>query len=341
MDPDRPSVDVRAAGAPTLSVVAPMYCEAANVRHFLEGVSPVLEALDPAYEIVCVNDGSSDDTLALLVEAASRDSHLKVVDLSRNFGKDIALTAGLDHARGEAVICMDADLQHPPELIRSFVEQWREGYDVVYAAMRSREGEGVIKRTLTRAFYWLFNHLSKVPAPAHAGDYRLLDRRVVEVLKRMPERTRFMKGLFSWVGFRQHGVPYDPAPRHGGTSAWGFLRLWNFAVDGLVAFSSMPLVVWSYVGFLVALLAMLYGSFLILRTLVLGADVPGYPSLMVTVLFLGGVQLLSLGIIGEYLSRIYREVKGRPMYVVNRTYGFAEPAITHERPPEPALGEAG
>jgi polyisoprenyl-phosphate glycosyltransferase len=183
--------------------------------------------------------------------------------------------------------------------------------------------------------------MSSMPAPAHAGDFRLLDRRVVEVLKRMPERTRFMKGLFSWVGFRQHGIPYDPAPRQGGTSAWGFVKLWNFAVDGLVAFSTVPIVVWSYVGLLIAVLALVYGSLLILRTIVLGVDVPGYPSIMVTILFLGGVQLLSLGIIGEYLSRIYREVKGRPMYVVNRTYGFAEPQHVPDPQREPALDEAG
>jgi polyisoprenyl-phosphate glycosyltransferase len=304
-----------------LSVVTPMYREADNVEGFFRALEPLLETLAPDYEIVCVNDGSPDDTLARLLAQVERNPRIQVIDLSRNFGKEVALTAALDHAQGEAVVCIDADLQHPPQLIRDFLQRWREGYDVVYAVIRSRAAERWQKRLFTYAFYWLFNRLAHLPMPPHAGDFRLLDRRVVEVLKGMPERTRFMKGLFNWVGFRQCSVPYDPPPRCGGSSSWGFVRLWRFALDGIVAFSTMPLVVWSYVGIVIALLSLLYGSLLVVRTVLFGIDVPGYASLMVGILFLGGIQLLSLGVIGEYVARIYSEVKGRPLYVVRGSYG--------------------
>jgi polyisoprenyl-phosphate glycosyltransferase len=306
-----------------LSVVTPMYREAGNVDRFFRALEPVLERLAPDYEIVCVNDGSPDDTLARLLAHIERNPRIRVVDLSRNFGKELALSAALDHARGDAVVCIDADLQHPPDLIQVFLERWREGHDVVYAVIRSRAAESWQRRLLTRLFYWLFNRLAQLPLPPHAGDFRLLDRRVVEVLKRMPERTRFMKGLFNWVGFRQCGVAYDPPPRSDGHSSWGFARLWRFALDGIVAFSTVPLVVWSYAGFVIAILSLLYGTLLVLRTLLYGIDVPGYASLMVAVLFLGGIQLLSLGVIGEYVARIYSEVKGRPLYVVKGIYGGA------------------
>lgn len=323
---------VEAEATPVLSLVAPMYREAGNVDRFLAAVVPVLERIGLDFEILCIDDGSPDDTLERLFGHAERDPRIRVVALSRNFGKDIALSAGIDHARGQAVICIDADLQHPPDLIPELVAHWRAGFDVVYAVMRSRDGESLLKRILTRSFYWLFNRLAALPLPPHAGDFRLLDRRVVEVLKQMPERTRFMKGLFNWVGFRQVGVPYDPQPRKVGTSAWGFLSLYRFALDGILAFSSMPLVVWSYCGFAIALLALLYGSFLIVNTLIYGIDVPGYASLMVAVLFLGGIQLLTLGIIGEYIARIYREVKGRPLYVVSRRIGFGDLEDQASRP---------
>jgi glycosyltransferase involved in cell wall biosynthesis len=249
---------------------------------------------------------------------------VKLIDLSRNFGKELALTAGLDHASGEAVIPIDADLQDPPELIGEFVRLWREGYDVVYGVRKLRTGDGLGKRLTARMFYHLFNSLTEVCIPENTGDFRLMDRRVVEALRRLPERNRFMKGLFSWVGFRQTGVEYDHDARAAGTSKFKFWKLWNFAIDGITAFSTLPLRVWSYVGVGISLLAFLYAMFIMFRTLAMGSDVPGYASLIVAVLFLGGIQLITLGVIGEYLGRLYAEAKQRPPYVVGRTYGFDE-----------------
>jgi glycosyltransferase involved in cell wall biosynthesis len=217
---------------------------------------------------------------------------------------------------------MDADLQHPVEMIPEMIEPWQDGYDVVVAYVRSRAAESLLQRWLKNRFYFIFNRLSEVPMPPHGGDFRLLDRRVVAVLRLMPEKTRFMKGLFAWVGFRQLAIPYEPRPRVAGKSSWSFWRLWHFSVDGLVAFTTMPLRIWSYFGLFVSLLSLLYGCVIIFQTLVRGVDVPGYASLIVIILFLGGVQLISLGIIGEYLGRVYREVKGRPLYVIDQAEGF-------------------
>jgi polyisoprenyl-phosphate glycosyltransferase len=321
-----------------LSIVAPMYNEAANVERFVQAVRDVLRGLTNDYEIICVNDGSHDDTLEQLRVQRRLDAAVKIVDLSRNFGKDIALSAGLDHAVGDAVICIDADLQHPVELIPEMVKQWQNGYDVVVAFIRSRAAESLLRRWLTRRFYGIFNRLSEVPMPPHGGDFRLLDQRVAAVFRLMPEKTRFMKGLFAWVGFRQLAIPYQPRPRVAGTSSWSLWRLWHFGVDGIVAFTTMPLRIWSYFGILVSLVALLYGSLIIFQTLVHGVDVPGYASLMVVLLFFGGVQLISLGIIGEYLGRVYREVKGRPLYVINQAEGFGSDEV---EPRSVRLAETG
>lgn len=318
-----------------LSVVVPMYNEAAGLEHFFARLVPVLEQLGLPYEIICVNDGSTDDTLPRLLELRRRHPAIKVLDLSRNFGKDLALSAGLDYARGAAVVPIDADLQDPPELIPELVARWRQGYEVVYATRRSRQGEGWLKRVTANLFYRVIDRLADRPIPRDTGDFRLLDRRAAEALRRLPERTRFMKGLFAWVGFRQTGVLYDRAPRQAGRTTWNYWRLWNFALDGITSFSSLPLKVWSYVGLAVSLLAFLYAAFLIVRTLVYGIDVPGYASLMVVVLFLGGVQLITLGVLGEYLGRVYVEVKGRPLYLVRDAYGLEEerPARNGEEHP--------
>jgi glycosyltransferase involved in cell wall biosynthesis len=299
-----------------------MYNEGLNADRFLNPLREMLRRLECSYEIVCVNDGSTDDTLDRLRAQRCLDPAIKILDLSRNFGKDIALSAGLDHAGGDAVVCMDADLQHPVEMIPEMIEQWQDGYDVVVAYVRSRAAESLLQRWLKNRFYFIFNRLSEVPMPPHGGDFRLLDRRVVAVLRLMPEKTRFMKGLFAWVGFRQLAIPYEPRPRVAGKSSWSFWRLWHFSVDGLVAFTTMPLRIWSYFGLFVSLLSLLYGCVIIFQTLVRGVDVPGYASLIVIILFLGGVQLISLGIIGEYLGRVYREVKGRPLYVIDQAEGF-------------------
>lgn len=305
-----------------LSIVVPLHNEEPNINYLFERLVLVLSHLDLKYEIVCVDDGSKDNTLVRLVEHYHHNPAIKVVGLSRNFGKEIALSAGIDYAHGAAVVPIDADLQDPPELIEKLVAKWREGYDVVYAVRRSRRGESWLKRFTANAFYRVISKMSRVSIPRDTGDFRLLDRRVVEVLKQVPERTRFMKGLFAWVGFKQSSILYDRLPRHQGKTNWNYWRLWNFAVDGITSFSVAPLKVWIYVGLVLSLLAFLYATFLILRTLLFGVDVPGYASLMVTVLFLGGVQLITLGIIGEYIGRVYEEVKRRPLYLVRNCYGF-------------------
>lgn len=316
---------------PEVSVVIPLYNEEPNIDHLFERLVSALDCLNTRYEIVCVNDGSKDNTLGRLVEHHHRNPLIKVVNLSRNFGKEVALTAAIDHARGAAVVPVDADLQDPPELIEQLVAKWREGYDVIYATRRSRRGESWIKRFTADAFYRVIARISRVSIPRNTGDFRLIDRRVVTALKRMPERTRFMKGLFAWVGFKQTSLVYDRPQRYKGTTKWNYWRLWNFAVDGITSLSALPLKVWSYVGVILSLTAFVYAALLIIRTLLLGIDVPGYASLMVVVLLMGGIQLLTLGIIGEYLGRVYEEVKERPLYLVRETYGFKANCQTKER----------
>jgi len=305
-----------------ISVVVPLYNEEPNIDYLFERLLLVLDGMSISYEIVCINDGSQDNTLKCLIDYHHRYPAIKIVNLSRNFGKEVALTAGIDYAGGAAVIPIDADLQDPPELIEKLVAKWYEGYDVVYATRRSRQGESWVKRFTARSFYRTIGWMSPVPIPRDTGDFRLLDRQVVEALKQMPERTRFMKGLFGWAGFKQTSVLFDREPRLKGTTTWNYWRLWNFAIDGITSFSFLPLKVWSYVGLVISFLSFLYATFLVIRTLIFGVDLPGYASLMVTVLFLGGIQLITLGIIGEYLGRVYEEVKGRPLYLVRDCYGF-------------------
>lgn len=315
-----------------ISVVVPLYCEEPNLDYLFERLESVMDDLNVTYEIVCVDDGSKDRTFEQLLKHHFRNCHIKVIALSRNFGKEIALTAGIDMAKGCAVIPIDADLQDPPELISELIAKWKEGYDVVYARRRSRQGETWFKKTTANLFYRLMGYMSRVPIPPDTGDFRLLDRRVVEALKQLPERTRFMKGLFAWVGYQQTYIEYDRDPRYSGTTTWNYWRLWNFALDGIASFSLLPLKIWSYIGLFFALFAFCYASFLIIRTFLSGIDVPGYASLMVAVLFLGGIQLIGLGIIGEYLGRIYEEVKGRPLYLVRDCYGIDKTERIGARP---------
>lgn len=305
-----------------ISVVVPLYNEAPNIDQLFKRLLSVLDRLNLTYEIICIDDGSRDNTLTNLIDYHQRYPEIKVIELSRNFGKEIALTAGLDYARGKAVIPIDGDLQDPPELIGELIAKWREGYDVVYAKRRSRQGESWLKRFTADMFYRVISKMSRVPIPRNTGDFRLLDQRVVMAVKKIPERTRFMKGLFAWVGYKETAIFYDRPPRYQGQTKWNYWKLWNFAIDGITSFSMVPLKVWSYVGVLLSLFAFFYGLFLIVWTLVSGVDVPGYPSLMVTVLFLGGIQLISLGVIGEYLGRVYEEVKERPLYLVRDCYGL-------------------
>jgi glycosyltransferase involved in cell wall biosynthesis len=307
-----------------ISIIVPVHNEAAGIDAFFAQLIPVLEGLGTTWEVICVNDGSADTTLDLLVELHRRTPAIKVISLSRNFGKDVALSAGFDFACGAAVIPIDADLQDPPELIVPMVAKWREGFDIVFATRKRREGDSWFKRTTARYFYEIFDRITDVPVPHDTGDYRLIDRRVVDVLVRLPERTRFMKGLFAWVGFRQTSVTFDRQPRHAGDTKWNYWRLWNFALDAITSFSSLPLKIWSYLGVAISLFAFLFALFLAGLKIIRGIDLPGYASLMVAVLFFGGVQLISLGIIGEYLARMYSEVKGRPLYLVRDTWGFEE-----------------
>jgi glycosyltransferase involved in cell wall biosynthesis len=305
-----------------LSLIVPIHNEDSNIDYFFEVLLPLLNQQAPQYEIICVNDGSTDNSLNRLIHYHETEPRIKIINLSRNFGKEIALTAGLRYSRGQAVIPIDADLQDPPEMIGPLLAKWREGYDVVYAVRTRRHGESWWKRLTAHLFYKIINLFSETPIPKNTGDFRLMDRRVVEVLNRIPERTRFMKGLFAWVGFKQVGLPYERLPRHSGETKWNLWKLWNFALDGITLFSTAGLKFWSYVGIFISMLAFLYGLFLIFYTLFRGRDVPGYASIMVSVLFLGGLQLISLGILGEYLARVYSEVKHRPLFIVSEQYGF-------------------
>jgi polyisoprenyl-phosphate glycosyltransferase len=319
---------------PFISVVAPVHDEAAVVEAFVARVMGVLDGLGQPGELIVVDDGSRDDTVAKLRALCEREPRLAVVALTRNFGKDVALTAGLDAARGEVVVPMDADLQDPPELIPDLVAKWREGFDVVYAVRRSRSGESWLKRSTAFVFYRLLRLLTRIDIPADAGDFRLLSRRALDALLRLRERKRFLKGLFAWIGFRQAAVPYERQARGGGRSSWSYWRLWNFALEGITSFSHVPLRLATYLGFVVALAAFAYAAHRVVITLLYGNAVKGYPSLLVIMLFLGGVQLMSLGIIGEYVGRIADEVKRRPLYLVDAVYGQRAPVPAPERAAE-------
>lgn len=299
-----------------LSVVVPAYNEEAVLGAFYERLRSVLDGLGVRREIVFVNDGSNDATLALIRELQRHDASVALVDLSRNFGKEAALTAGLDHARGDAVVVIDADLQDPPELIRQLLEKWRDGYDVVYAVRSSRNGESWLKKLTAYGFYRVMSSVGPIAIPHDTGDFRLLSRRAVTALGTLHERHRFMKGLFAWIGYRQIGIPYERDPRHAGCSKWSYWKLWNFALEGVSSFTTFPLRLSTYIGFLTACGAFLYGLTIIWSTLLHGSPVPGYPSLLVVILFLGGIQLMSLGVIGEYLGRSFDEAKQRPLYLV-------------------------
>jgi glycosyltransferase involved in cell wall biosynthesis len=311
-------------GDVTLSIVVPMFNEEAGISAFFERIEPVLQSVTSDYEIICVDDGSMDRTLGLLAFHRIRDPRVKVLSLSRNFGKDTALSAGLDHATGRAVIPIDADLQDPPEVIPLLFEKWTEGYEVVYARRAARATDGLSKRFSARLFYRFHNLLADVRIPQDTGDFRLLDRRVVDALKALPERNRFMKGLFAWVGFRQIGVEYAREARVAGKSKWKAWKLWNFALDGITASSTLPLRIWTYFGVLVALGAVGYGIWLVAHTLIEGSDVPGYASIMVAVLLLGAVNIVATGILGEYVGRIHAEVRNRPLYLVREAHGISD-----------------
>lgn len=309
---------------PSFSVVIPLYNEAAGVALLHARLQAVLAQLPVSRrEIVFVDDGSRDATFAAVTVLAADDPTIKGIRFARNFGKEAAMAAGLRAATGDVVVLMDGDLQHPPELIPQMLEAWHQGARMVTAVRRSRDTDPWLRRQLSRAFYATFAKVSEVALEAGGGDYRLFDRAVVNAINSLPERTRFMKGITSWVGFRQATVDFEPEERAAGTSAWSLWRLLRYAVDGLSAFSTLPLRVWSVIGLVMAAISGLYGSFLIVRTIILGRDVPGYASIMVAILFLSGIQLISLGVLGEYIGRIFTEVKGRPLFLVAERIGFS------------------
>ena len=307
---------------PLVSAVVPFLNEATNLPRLISCLDEQLTSLGSPWELVLVDDGSRDESLAIAHQEIQARPTLRatVLSLSRNFGKEAALTAGLEAAYGDVVVPLDADLQDPPELIGAMLERWREGYDVVYAVRSKRAGESHTKRFTAFSFYRLMGRMSSTSIPADTGDFRLMDRCVVDALLQLPERSRFMKGLFAWVGFRQIAVHYNRDPRRGGRTSWNYWKLWNFALDGITSFSRVPLQVLSGTGVCIAIVAILYGAWMVLRTLLFGIDLPGYASLMTAVLLLGGIQLIGLGVLGEYLGRVFEEVKRRPLYLVRERW---------------------
>jgi glycosyltransferase involved in cell wall biosynthesis len=305
-----------------LSIVVPMFNEEDSIDLFFARVEPVAAAITPDYEIICVDDGSSDSTFARLVEHRMRSANIKVLSLSRNFGKDIALSAGLNYANGNAIVPIDCDLQDPPELMLDMYQRLQEGFDVVFARRAERTTDTWLKRVTAGLFYKVHNSVADVEIPHDTGDFRMFNRDVLEALKTVPEKTRFMKGLFAWVGFRQTSVEYARDARAAGQTKWRYWKLWNFALDGITAGSTLPLRIWTYFGGVIALSAFAYAGFILARTVIHGAEVPGYASLMIVVLMMGGINIIATGILGEYLGRVHIEVRNRPLYIVREAHGL-------------------
>ena len=304
-----------------LSVIVPVMNEAANVEPLLARLTPILKRCVSSYQIIFVDDGSSDATLEVIARANLNDPAVGAISLSRNFGKEVAIAAGLDHATGHASVIIDADLQHPPEMIETFVERWREGYKNVYGQRIDRSGDSALRRALTQRFYRIFGSVGETHLPEGAGDYRLLDAQAVAALRTLRERARFNKGLYAWIGFKSIGVPFAVADREHGQSKFSYRKLTRFALDGLMSFSTMPLMVWTWIGTVISVFSLCCAIYFVCRTMLLGVDTPGFASLIVSVTFLAGIQLLSLGVLGEYVGRIFAEVKGRPLYLVEKRIG--------------------
>ncbi len=329
-----PLEDPGPRGRALLSVIVPGFNEERAIPALVERLRPVLDGLDLDWEAIFVDDGSTDGTMKVLRSLNARDPRLKAVSLSRNFGKEIASAAGFAYASGDAAVLMDADLQHPPEVIADFVRHWREGADMVYGRRIDRDADSLLLRVLARLFYATFGRLSGTVLPPGAGDFRLLDRKAIDAMNRMGERVRFNKGLYAWMGFRSAGVPFSVPPRVSGRSRWRLGKLARFALDGVVSFSTVPLRVWSYLGLVISAFAFCYAMIILTKTIIYGIDVPGFPSLIISVMFFAGVQLISLGVLGEYLGRMYEEVKGRPLFLVAEELGV-------ERPPAGAADATG
>ena len=308
---------IKTAGYKTLSVVVPVYNEQEVLLEFHKRLSSALDSLSLDSEVIYVNDGSTDNTLQIVRDLSKKDAKVAFIDFSRNFGKEVALTAGLDYATGDAVVVIDADLQDPPELIPELFKSLQEGYDVVYGQRISRKGESFLKKATAAGFYRFMRQFGRTTLPQDTGDFRILSRRAVNALNQIHEQHRFMKGLFTWIGYPQKAVSYERDPRYGGKTKWNYWKLWNFALEGITSYTAAPLKIATYFGFAIAGCAFLYALIVIIKTLLFHDPVQGYPSLMVAILFLGGIQLVFIGLIGEYLGRTYNESKRRPLYFVN------------------------
>jgi polyisoprenyl-phosphate glycosyltransferase len=332
IDPAARLPDDLSNSACTLSIVVPAYNEEEVLEAFHRRLLAALAGVGVTFEIIYADDGSTDATPRILAQLRAIDSRVGILRLSRNFGKEQAMSAGLQHTRGAATVVIDADLQDPPELIPEMLAAWRAGADVVDMRRRSRSGESWLKRATAYLFYRVINRLSEVPIPHDTGDFRLLSRRAVDALNDMPERNRFMKGLFAWIGFERTSLLYDREPRAAGTGKWHYWKLWNFALEGITSFSVAPLKLASYVGILTALMAFAYAAYFLIKTLVSGDPVPGFPTLIVVISFLGGLQLMAIGILGEYVARLFLETKLRPLYLVGEFHAPNLPARTLRRP---------
>lgn len=306
-----------------ISCIVPVYNEQANVETFFPLLVQTIEKITKHFEIIVIDDGSRDDTVAKIL-GLPKSLRIKFIKLSRNFGKEIALTAGLDHCKGDVAVIIDGDFQHPIEVIPEFVQQWGQGYDMVYGVRHNRNHESKLKRNFAEIFYWLMGKITKITIPNNAGDFRLLDRKVIDAINRFQESSRFMKGLYAWVGFKSIAVPFEVKERSAGKSGWGFYHLTELALTGITSFSDVPLRVWGFIGFLISFVSLVYAIYIVTVTLLFGADLPGFPSIIVAVMFLGGIQLLSIGILGEYIARIFTEVKQRPKYFIDVRHGFDE-----------------
>ena len=309
-----------ASSLPFISIICPCYNEEEVIEYFLQSMTTILHKSQKSYEIIFIDDGSKDKTLNVLIESKQKYANIRIIKLSRNFGKEIALTAGIDASLGQTVVPIDVDLQDPPELILDFIKKYEEGYDVVLGKRTDRTTDTYAKKFSAEAFYKFHNKISDINIPNNVGDYRLMSRRVVEEIKKLPESQRFMKGIFAWIGFKTTTVEYKREIRVAGESSFNGWKLWNFALDGITSFSTVPLRIWLYIGVLIALLSFVYGSIIIVKTLIFGIDSPGYASMLTTVLFLGGVQLMGIGILGEYIGRIYMETKNRPVYIIEEEF---------------------
>lgn len=327
-------------GRAELSVIIPVLNEAENIEPLLCRLVPILERCVASYEIVFVDDGSTDATCAAIERAHRADPAVGAISLSRNFGKEVAIAAGLDHASGAASVIIDADLQHPPELIETFVARWREGYKNVYGQRLDRTEDSPLRRALTQRFYRIFGSVGETRLPEGAGDYRLLDAQAVAALRGLRERARFNKGLYAWIGYKSIGVPFAVESRAFGSSKFSYRKLTRFALDGLMSFSTMPLMVWTYIGTTISGVSLATAIYFVVETLVSGNDVPGFASLIVSVTFLAGIQLLSLGVLGEYIGRIFAEVKGRPLYLVQSKVGALHDDHPEVLPVTPAADPA-